>query len=148
MYNLPSPCGRGCSKDRGGGGLEGFNFRWPPLPKSKGEQESTETLSFRCNCERCRFMRGRINLLPLHFVKSKRKFANFSNITKCKDKFKNGSNPVIMLCMVWYGMAGRGQFFFRNSFHVDVGNFERKKNEVRKFWVRSVRKYCRTYENF
>ena len=26
---------------------------------AKGEQESTETLSFRCDCERCRFMRGR-----------------------------------------------------------------------------------------
>ena len=27
---------------------------------AKGEQESTETLSFRCDCERCRLMRGRI----------------------------------------------------------------------------------------
>ena len=26
---------------------------------AKGEQESTETLSFRCDCERCRLMRGR-----------------------------------------------------------------------------------------
>ena len=29
------------------------------MSKAKGEQESTETLSFRCDCERCRFMRGR-----------------------------------------------------------------------------------------
>ena len=28
---------------------------------AKGEQESTETLSFRCDCERCRLMRGRID---------------------------------------------------------------------------------------
>ena len=33
------------------------------MSEAKGEQESTETLSFRCDCERCRFMRGRI-----HFV--------------------------------------------------------------------------------
>ena len=30
------------------------------MSEAKGEQESTETLSFRCDCERCRFMRGRI----------------------------------------------------------------------------------------
>ena len=29
------------------------------MSEAKGEQESTETLSFRCDCERCRFMRGR-----------------------------------------------------------------------------------------
>ena len=31
------------------------------MSEAKGEQESTETLSFRCDCERCRFMRGRIH---------------------------------------------------------------------------------------
>ena len=30
------------------------------MSEAKGEQESTETLSFRCDYERCRFMRGRI----------------------------------------------------------------------------------------
>ena len=30
------------------------------MSEAKGEQESTETLSFRCDCERCRLMRGRI----------------------------------------------------------------------------------------
>ena len=29
------------------------------MSKAKGEQESTETLSFRCDCERCRLTRGR-----------------------------------------------------------------------------------------
>ena len=29
------------------------------MSEAKGEQESTETLSFRCDCERCRLMRGR-----------------------------------------------------------------------------------------
>ena len=28
------------------------------MSKAKGEQESTETLSFRCDCERCHLMRG------------------------------------------------------------------------------------------
>ena len=32
---------------------------------AKGEQESAETLSFRCDCERCRLMRGRIVALLL-----------------------------------------------------------------------------------
>ena len=32
------------------------------MSEAKGEQEATETLSFRCDCERCRFMRGRIHL--------------------------------------------------------------------------------------
>ena len=31
------------------------------MSKAKGEQESTETLSFRCDCERCRLVRGRID---------------------------------------------------------------------------------------
>ena len=31
------------------------------MSEAKGEQESTETLSFRCDCERCRLMRGRID---------------------------------------------------------------------------------------
>ncbi len=35
------------------------------MSEAKGEQESTETLSFRCDCERCRFMRGRIVALLL-----------------------------------------------------------------------------------
>ena len=30
------------------------------MSEAKGEQESTKTLSFRCDCERCRLMRGRI----------------------------------------------------------------------------------------
>ena len=29
------------------------------MSEAKGEQESTETLSFRCDCERCRLTRGR-----------------------------------------------------------------------------------------
>jgi len=29
------------------------------MSEAKDEQESTETLSFRCDCERCRLMRGR-----------------------------------------------------------------------------------------
>ena len=29
------------------------------MSEAKGEQESMETLSFRCDCERCRLMRGR-----------------------------------------------------------------------------------------
>jgi len=28
------------------------------MSEAKDEQESTETLSFRCDCERCRLMRG------------------------------------------------------------------------------------------
>ena len=40
--------------------------------------------------------------------------------------------------MVWYGMAGRGQFFFRNSFHVDVGNFERKKMKLESFGLEAL----------
>ena len=35
------------------------------MSEAKGEQESTETLSFRCDCERCRLMRGRIVALLL-----------------------------------------------------------------------------------
>ena len=31
------------------------------MSEAKGEQESTETLSFRCDCERCRLVRGRID---------------------------------------------------------------------------------------
>ena len=31
------------------------------MSEAKGEQESTETLSFRCDCERCRLTRGRIH---------------------------------------------------------------------------------------
>ena len=31
------------------------------MSEAKGEQESTETLSFRCDCERCRLTRGRID---------------------------------------------------------------------------------------
>ena len=43
------------------------NSQEPPLPspsrgmsEAKVEQQSTETLSFRCWCERCRLTRGRI----------------------------------------------------------------------------------------
>ncbi len=41
------------------------------MSEAKGEQESTETLSFRCDCERCRLMRGRIHpsLFPFNTCK-------------------------------------------------------------------------------
>ena len=32
------------------------------MSKAKGEQESTETLSFRCDCERCRLTRGAVDV--------------------------------------------------------------------------------------
>ena len=31
------------------------------MSEAKGEQKPTETLSFRCDCERCRLTRGRIH---------------------------------------------------------------------------------------
>ena len=39
------------------------------MSEAKGEQESTETLSFRCDCERCRFMRGRIYFVTYSLLK-------------------------------------------------------------------------------
>lgn len=41
---------------------------------------------------------------------------SINDITKCKDEFKNASNPVIMSGMVWYGVAGQGNSFGRKYF--------------------------------
>ncbi len=45
-------------------------------------------------------------------------FKPFAIVTKCKDESKNGSNPVIMPCMVWYGMVwrGGGNYFVQKFF--------------------------------
>ena len=42
-------------------------------------------------------------------VKDFSHFTYVSHVTKCKDEFKIGSNPVIMPFMVWYGMVWRGR---------------------------------------
>ena len=45
-------------------------------------------------------------------------FKPFAIVTKCKDEFRSGSNPVIMPCMVWYGMVwrGGGNYFVQKFF--------------------------------
>ena len=54
---------------------------------AKGEQESTETLSFRCDCERCRLMRGR-----------KGRFAPLDDMNlKGQSKTKSGHHEKIKL---------------------------------------------------
>ena len=47
------------------------------MSEAKGEQKSTETLSFRCDCERCRFMRGRIHS-SLFTLKKREQLSLFS----------------------------------------------------------------------
>ena len=54
------------------------------------------------------------DFLFINFVNKNEKFRiHYSNIvTKCKCEFKNGSNPVIMPCMVWYGMVWYGMVWY------------------------------------
>ena len=49
------------------------------MSEAKGEQKSTETLSFRCDCERCRFMRGRIHLSLFTLKKRREQLSSFSS---------------------------------------------------------------------
>ena len=45
-----------------GGGKSAFTKPSRGMSEAKGEQESTETLSFRCDCERCRLTRGAVDV--------------------------------------------------------------------------------------
>ena len=59
--------------------------------------------------------------LPINLLKPNKMLTHINIVTKCKDEFKNASNPVIMSCMVWYGMvwygvAGQGNSFGRKYF--------------------------------
>ena len=49
------------------------------MSEAKGEQKSTETLSFRCDCERCRFMRGRIHPSLFTLKKRREQLSSFSS---------------------------------------------------------------------
>ena len=57
--------GKGTQKPLNGNGLIASSPYSPSpsrgMSEAKVEQESTETLSFRCDCERCRLVRGRID---------------------------------------------------------------------------------------
>ena len=44
------------------GGQAAFTKPSRGMSEAKGEQESTETLSFRCDCERCRLTRGAVDI--------------------------------------------------------------------------------------
>ena len=56
------------------------------MSAAKAEQQSTETLSFRCWCEGCRLTRGRIG---------EQNVDNGKQEDKMKREFKNPENPVI-----------------------------------------------------
>ena len=59
------------------------------MSEAKVEQKPTETLSFRCYCERCRLMRGRIG----QFINFKRIFMS-ENLKKLTGKNKNDYEQV------------------------------------------------------
>ena len=58
--------------------------------------------------------------LPINLLKPNKMLTHINIVTKCKDEFKNASNPVIMSCMVWYGMVWRGRAILLdgNTFYI------------------------------
>ena len=60
LKDLTKPCHPEERSDVGIASSSKVAFTSPSrgMSEAKGEQESTETLSFRCDCERCRLMRG------------------------------------------------------------------------------------------
>ena len=61
--NSLAPRGRGLGRgDKTSNRQAAFTKPSRGMSEAKGEQESTETLSFRCDCERCRLTRGAVDI--------------------------------------------------------------------------------------